>query len=94
MNSIVLLELFNNKESHQSYSLETDQSQKRFLSKEEIDMAVNTINESNRSSNEFVKTKDEIERLIRKDIKSWVENQVSKNFKSSLDEYFKQNNRK
>ncbi len=91
---IVLLELFNNKESHKSYSLETDQSQKRFLSKEEIDMAVNTINESNRSSNEFVKTKDEIERLIRKDIKSWVENQVSKNFKSSLDEYFKQNNRK
>ena len=37
---IVLLELFNNKESHQSYSLETDQSQKRFLSKEEIDLSL------------------------------------------------------
>ena len=67
---------------------------RRILSNEEIEVAVKNINESNKPSNEFILTKNEIERLVRKDMKSWIENYMSKTFKKSLEEYFSQTNKR
>ena len=91
---IAAIELFNFNKKQQSDISEKTVNDRRILSNEEIEVAVKNINENNKPSNEFILTKNEIERLIRKDMKSWIENYMSKTFKKSLEEYFSQTNKR
>mgnify|MGYP001166581087 CR=1 FL=1 len=91
---IAAIELFNFNKKQQSDISEKTVNDRRILSNEEIKVAVKNINENNKPSNEFILTKNEIERLIRKDMKSWIENYMSKTFKKSLEEYFSQTNKR
>ena len=91
---IASIELFNFNKKQQSDISEKTVNDRRILSNEEIEVAVKNINENNKPSNEFILTKNEIERLVRKDMKSWIENYMSKTFKKSLEEYFSQTNKR